>query len=109
MNEREKAHRELTHALRALHEQTGKASQGPSAIARRVIRRDPQAGLALCEAAITLERMGVIDKVVGLPALEKLAPVLLDIGLDRAEGATPGTEALSRLGAIGRLMQENRL
>lgn len=109
MSEREKAHRELTHALRALHEQTGKASLGPTGIARRVIRRDAQAGLALCEAAVTLERMGVIDKAIGLPALERLAPVLLDIGLDRAEGAAPGTEALSRLGAIGRLMQERRL
>lgn len=112
MNDREKAQIELTHALRALHEETGEASRGPTGIARELMQRNTLAGLALCNAALAIERLDIISKEHGLPALEKLAPLLLDICydcVDRVPDAAAACLADWRVRLVSRLLVEGRL
>lgn len=83
--ERQKAHRELQHALAAMTEVTGDASHGPAALCYPLLKRSATAAVALFNAAKQLDTLGIRDKAVALPALNKLAPVLLDILLDSFE------------------------
>jgi len=88
------------------------ASLGPTGLARELLQRDTLAGLALCNAAIAIERLQIISKTHGLPALEKLAPMLLDIVLDCVDSAPErAKDGLVdwKVQLVTRLMAEGRL